>query len=356
MSLCGRMFEILRKLINLSFPKEIEKPECVLRLLEAIYPTVDWSKVRFYDGLPWFARLLQGTNAITLPGKYGLDSIHIYFQDFNPCTCEGMGTIIHEGFHVLQYNDIGTFGVGWIRPFMIQYFACCFKLGKDCYDEHPMENGAYDFEDDFLEAYCYDGKPKYQICDCSKKPPTFNQNELNKFIIENSKLVKETSGYKYDCGFWYALAALLTLIVIAGFQPLIDVLFITAIIVLFLVSVLSCVLEWIWTNIKAILDAICKWTTTWEEKCVDWAKETKEECEKYRDDGYEDCAQWKEEKKKQCCTWWPCSWFCKAWVWIVSTICVAWIWVSSLVCIAWVTIVSWVCKATAWVIKAITCW
>lgn len=273
MSLCGRMFEILRKLINLSFPKEIEKPECVLRLLEAIYPTVDWSKVRFYDGLPWFARLSQGTNAITLPGKYGLDSIHIYFQDFNPCTCEGMGTIIHEGFHVLQYNDIGTFGVGWIRPFMIQYFACCFKLGKDCYDEHPMENGAYDFEDDFLEAYCYDGKPKYQICD-----------------------------------------------------------------------------------IKAILDAICKWTTTWEEKCVDWAKETKEECEKYRDDGYEDCAQWKEEKKKQCCTWWPCSWFCKAWVWIVSTICVAWIWVSSLVCIAWVTIVSWVCKATAWVIKAITCW
>lgn len=360
MSLCGKMFEILRKFISWFAPKEIEKPECVLKLLESIYPTIDWTKGKFYDGLPWFTSSFSpGTDAITLPGTYGLDNIHIYFKNFDPCTCEGMATIIHEGFHVLQYNDIGSFGVGWVKPYMVQYFACCFKLigeGKNCYNDHPMEEGAKKFHQSFSAHYCSYNEPKYKICDCSNKPPTFNQKELDEFVAENPELVKETSDYKYECGFWYALLAFIVLTIIALLLPVINVVFVIATIILFIISVFLCVLEWIWDSIKAVLDAVCKWTTIWEKKCVEWAKETKEECKEYRDEGYEDCSKWKEEKTKKCCTWWPCSWLCKAWTWIVSTICVAWVWVSSMVCIAWVTIVSWVCKATAWVIKTITCW
>lgn len=384
------MFDALKDFTNWFNPPEIEKPECVVKLLETIYPTVDWSKVKFYDGLPWFtSSFSSGTTAITLPGTYGVNNINIYFKDFDPCSCAGLGTIVHEGFHVLQYNDIGTGGVGWIRLFMIQYLACCIKLGKNCYDDHPMEIPAYEYEEQFLECCKKLDKP---ICDCSTTPPTFNQNALDQLVKDCPDLIRESSGYKYDCGFWSALLATIVVIIIAALLPVIDSIFLLAALILLAVSSILCVLEWIWNLIASVLQAICNWTITWEQQCTQWAQQTIQTCIQYRDDGYNACAQYQDQGynacaeyrdngynacsnwAKNCCTWWPCSWLCKifswicvawvwvtnlvcvAWYWVTNLVCVAWYWVTSLVCIAWATVVRWICKAFAWVIKTITCW
>lgn len=384
MSLCETMFQIVRNLINWFRPTEIEKPECVLRLLQKIYPTVDWDKVKFYDGLPWYtSTFAPSTVAITIPGTYGVNNIRIYFRDFAPCSCQGLTTIVHEGFHVLQYNDIGTGGLGWIRLFMIEYLGCTISNG---YDNNPMEIAAYEYDAQFRACCNTLEKP---ICDCSKDPPSFNQDALNQLIINCPTLIKENSGFKYNCGFFPAVLGVILVLLIAILLPVADLIFYVITLVLILISSLLCVLEWIWNIIVQIfswlwgiivqvLSFICDWTIEWEKSCVEWTEEVieqcteyrddgYEECSEYRDDGYEECSEWREESYKQCCDWAPCSWFCRAWVWIVSSICIAWIWVSSLVCIAWIWVsslvcIAWaylvriICKSFAWIIKSITCW
>lgn len=383
MSLCKKMFQIVSNFTHWFKPQEIEKPECVLKLLQTIYPTVDWSKVKFYDGLPWFVSFSPATTAITLPGFYGINNINIYFKNFDPCTCYGLSTIIHEGFHVLQYNDIGTGGLGWIRLFMIEYFACTIANG---YDNNPFEIPAYEQGSKFLKC-CNE-----PICDCTTKPSTFNQDALNELIKKCPDLIKKESGFKYSCGFFPALLGAIITLIIAILYPIVDLIFLIVDLVLVIVSAILCALEWLWNLIRNALEAICDWTVQWEQKCVDWSQQTILTCIEYRDDGYEACSEYQDQGyeacekyedqgynscsnwDKNCCTWWPCSWLCKvftwicmawvwisnvvcvAWYWVTNLVCIAWYWVSSLVCIAWATVVRWICKAFAWVIKTITCW
>lgn len=384
------MFRLIRNFTNWFKPPEIEKPDCVLKLLERIYPTIDWSKVKFHNGLPWFVSTFSpATEAITIPGTYSFNNIHIYFKNFDPCSCKGLATIIHEGFHVLQYNDIGTGGIGWIRLFMIEYFACCIKLGRNCYDEHPMEIAAYKFEEEFRKCCNTLTKP---ICDCSTNPPTFNQSALDQLFLNCPDLVRMSSGFKYNCGFFFAVLGTILSIIIATLLPVIDLIFLVVDLILLIVALILCALEWLWNLLLQILQAICNWTIVWEKQCKQWAQQTIQQCLQYQDQGYQACAQYQDQGyqacaqyqdqgyqacanwAKNCCTWWPCSWGCKlfswicvawywvtnlvcvAWYWVTNLVCVAWYWVSSWVCIAWATIVRWICVAFAWVIKTITCW
>ena len=376
MSLCDKLKEILHNFDRWLWPKEIEKPECVLQLLKTLYPTVNWNNVHFYNSLPWFIPSSQAS-AITLPGTYNFTRINIYFDNnFDPCSCGGLATIVHEGLHVLQYTDIGLGGLGFIRLFMIQYFGCLAANGFH-YDDNPMEIEAYAEERRFMEC-CRNKLNPLKICDCSKKPPAFNQDALNQLIANCPALVKPKSEFSYNCGFFSLIFGAWLIIYIAVLIPIVEVTLFIILILLLYLTALVCALTWLWDLICNILSAICTWTIEWEKKCKKWARQTIQHCREYRDNGYnacsqyqdqgyQSCSQWADQGYNSCCTWWPCSWGCKAfvwianlvckgWFWVTHLVCVAWYWFSSWVCIAWATIVKWVYTLFAWIIKIITCW
>ncbi len=385
MNLCNKLKEILSNFYNWFKPEEIEKPDCVLRLLKTIYPTVNWNNVHFYNRLPWFIPSSQAS-AITLPGNYDFTQIHIYFDNnFNPCSCAGLSTIVHEGFHVLQYTDIGIGGVGFIRLFMIYYLSCwiknLIKYGNwnDAYFNNPMEIAAYAQEEKF-NKYCNALREK--ICDCSTKPPTYNQNALNQLITDCPDLVKNTSGFQYNCGIIPAIIGAILDILIGVLVPVAEIVLLLGVVLLALVTGLICGLIWLWNIFVNILNIICNWTIVWEQQCTQWAQQTIQQCLEYRDNGYNACSQyqdqgynacsqyqdqgynacsqyqdqgynacsqWADQGYNSCCTWWPCSWACNALVWISNWVCKGWYWVSHLVCVAWYWVTNLVCVAWYWV-------
>lgn len=151
-----------RQLYRWVFPVRIERDEKTEVVLQRIYPTINWQDVRFYKGLPWFIR--GGfVNAIVLPATWGRRGIHVYFRDYRPDSFYNLMTVVHEGFHVLQYRDLGA-GIGFFRGFMIyylsEYLQLFFKNIKNntrenasqiAYNRHPMEIPAYAFEATFRE-------------------------------------------------------------------------------------------------------------------------------------------------------------------------------------------------------------
>jgi len=151
-----------RQLYHWVFPVLIERDEKTEAVLQGIYPTINWQNVHFYHGLPWFIR--GGfVNAIVLPATWGRHGIHVYFRDYRPDSFYNLMTVVHEGFHVLQYRDMGT-GIGFFRGFMIyylsEYLQLFFKNIKNntrenasqiAYEKHPMEIPAYAYEAAFQQ-------------------------------------------------------------------------------------------------------------------------------------------------------------------------------------------------------------
>lgn len=128
------------------FPQRIDPSGCVLEVLRFVYPTVDWDRVSFHEGWPHVIGLSRNA-AVTLPDPYTTRRIRVYFKAgrWNPGTRAGLGLIVHEGFHVLQCHDVlGGRGLGFARPFLVQYLACWAGNGFR-YRTHPMEEAAYAF-------------------------------------------------------------------------------------------------------------------------------------------------------------------------------------------------------------------
>ncbi|MBK7938712.1 MAG: hypothetical protein IPJ82_17220 [Lewinellaceae bacterium] len=335
-----------------------------MALLRAIYPTIDWSKVTFYDRLPWW--VTSGTNAITLPA--GIDKIHIYFgtDEYDPCACRKVGIIVHESCHVLQYQQTGP-GFGFARPFMMQYLACSLIYA---YEDIPFEVEAYDIEGDFIKCYCDDKyNIRFPVCVCRDDNPTFDRVALLDFMNNcGNSLVKTSSSVIYNCGqFNYAIGIILSLL-ITVLKPLVSLLgFVLGNIFYGIMAGLACLFEW--------LGISCAWVTKVEKQCSDWATSTRDDCTQYRDDGYNACSEYKDngynacseykdngynacneyrdDGYNACCTWWPCSWGCKAWYWVANVVCVAWYWVANVVCVAWYWVANVVCVAWYWVANVV---
>lgn len=151
-----------RQLYRWVFPALIKWDEQTMMVLQHIYPTIDWQNVRFYHGLPWFIR--GGfVNAIVLPATWGRRGVNVYFRDYRPDSFYNLMTVVHEGFHVLQYRDLGA-GIGFFRGFMIYYLSEYLQLfvkniknntrenaSQMAYEKHPMEIPAYAYEAAFKQ-------------------------------------------------------------------------------------------------------------------------------------------------------------------------------------------------------------
>lgn len=155
------------------FPKQVTLEPDIIQLLSKVYPTLDFNRIYFFNGMPWFMKYAFAIG-VTLPGTYNLSGVNIYLDGCNQRSTQGLGLIVHELFHGLQYKDLhGGYGVGFLRSFLVYYFTeylilmkqeigarSFFDASKAAYDCHPMEMPAYQHEFEFktqLNALGIDG-------------------------------------------------------------------------------------------------------------------------------------------------------------------------------------------------------
>ena len=171
-------------------PKEVQPTRCVRDLLEALYPTIRWDPVSFHVGLPAGVRKFTKV-AITLPAPLGTRGLRIYIAEkfWDPCTPKGLGLLVHECFHVLQYQErLGGVGLGPLRGFTFQYlFWAVFEGGGK---ENRYEAPAYAHEVRFIAACRALPRP---LCDSSGKREGIDREMLERLIRLNPWLVHRTA-------------------------------------------------------------------------------------------------------------------------------------------------------------------
>ncbi len=319
----------------------ITLPDCATKLLEFLYPNVDWTRVIFYDGLPiWVSTFSSTTVGITLPDPLSLSAFRVYLKDTNFCVDVGnesdaISTLVHEAFHVQQYmaSAGGGYGIGWFRPGFFNYLICLFSCGTtDENKGNAFEDAAYQQEHCFTA--CRQNQPK--VCDCTSGVPVFDPAGLNalgachgKPDCKNPLIVREPRVPSDACGPWWKVLGAFILVAIL-------MLFLIGLTWIFLLDLLNC-------KYLEIRSRQCReWGQRVRRECKDWADHGYSQCNKWADEGYSTCKNWSTSTSSHCCTWAPCSWFCKVLVWITTTICTLTVWVFN-----------WVCKITVWIIHMV---
>lgn len=153
------------------FPPSFELMPKDRRLLEQMYPNIDWSYVQCKDRMPWF---MHYTFAIgtALPYSYSSSRLNIYLrQQAQMSTNQRLCILVHEAFHIQQYHDLNSMGKhtsGWgfnrrfIRYYLGWYLQGLYKAfirdkktwkaaNQYAYRQHPMEIPAYKHEDLFRQ-------------------------------------------------------------------------------------------------------------------------------------------------------------------------------------------------------------
>ena len=132
------------------FLKKVTPLPSTIQLLKDLYPTVDWSRVDFYEGLPWYTPYLASyVNAQALPQFYSFNRFSIYLRKFDESRIQCVSDIVHEAFHVMQGMRFWNgYGIGMLRGFTVYYGAVFTKYG---YRNNPFEITAYDQEFRFLD-------------------------------------------------------------------------------------------------------------------------------------------------------------------------------------------------------------
>jgi hypothetical protein len=188
----------------------IDLPDCAKQLLQVVYPTVDWTRVTFYCGLP--KGTSSNTAGMTFPDPDSFSNYRVYLKNADFCVDTGddddpISTLIHEAFHVQQYMcGIGRgYGIGLLRPGFFNYQACCING----YDNNPFEQAAIAQEKRFG---VHRRKYKLKICECANGTPLFNASALD-FLVrcetepsEDSLIVREPRIPPIVWGPWWKVA------------------------------------------------------------------------------------------------------------------------------------------------------
>jgi hypothetical protein len=141
---------------NNLFLRKHEPLPSTIRLLRELYPSVNWDRVDFYEGLPWYTAFVAPyVTAQALPQFFSFSRYRIYLTKYDESRAQCLADIVHEGMHVMQaMRYMNGYGFGFLRGFIIYYLAFYFKYG---YRNNPFEIPAYDQEYRFL-GYCLQRK------------------------------------------------------------------------------------------------------------------------------------------------------------------------------------------------------
>lgn len=350
-------------------------PDCARKLLEFLYPTVDWNGVMFFSGMPGWA---SDADALTIPNPLGSCGYRIYLgKNTDFCKLATITTIVHEGFHVQQFTGIaGGCGAGFMRPVFFQYFVCFFaeylprliaylggklvpggptslaQVYNQAYYANPFEQAAYAQQDAFVLCQGVDddpnnlpnsNPPKIVVCVCTKGEPVFDPAALDSFKVCNENLIV-TRPRIPRCGTWWswllAFVVVSILAVLAFLFHLFDLLHCKYL----EMQSLQCI-QWGQSARQQCSD----WADQGYSACSEWADQGYQACTEFTDQGYNVCQQTADWGYNACCDWAPCSWFCKLLVWISNIVCVLSVWVANLVCTISVWIANLVCIVTIWI-------
>lgn len=222
-----QIIESLRSIYSGIYPKRVALSNAHQTLLTKMYPTADWQQVNIYEGLPWF---MQGSFAIAavLPAAFRRKRLHIYCKQYLPNHPELLYTLVHEGMHVLQYQELQqkAYGLefGFCRLFMYHYIGWYLKnwwkykireakswreAGYAAYRYHPMEIEVYGHEALFVQKY---NSSRGAIA-------------LDGLPLKYSELQKQHSGYNnYRLPLFWKLMALIICLLISIIRPLATIL------------------------------------------------------------------------------------------------------------------------------------
>jgi hypothetical protein len=320
--------------------QQIQLPDCAQKLLDFLYPTVDWTRVRFYSGLPWYVSLFSpNTTGITLPDTVGVSDYCVYLGTATDFCGTGIDTLVHEAFHVAQFMSVSNgYGPGLFRPGFIAYLNCFFANGS-VYKNNPFEVQAYAQENAFHACQSID------VCDCSSGSPVFDPAALKALEACNPKLI-DREPFAPHCESTLGWAEIVAVLLAMLLTPLA---FLAQIFNLFNCRRVSAMRQECVQWAREIRRECAEWADEGYSKCTQWADEGYSKCTKWKDEGYNACTQWRDEGYNKCCDWWPCSWACKALVWIANLVCVVTVWVANLVCIVSVWIANLVCVVSIWI-------
>ena len=200
-------------------PQKFLPSASVLMLLRALYPTIRWEEVAFYKGLPWYISPKMA-NALVLPAGYGYKEVHIYFHNWQTNSCRGLSTLVHESFHVLQFQDLQAKGLSLLRNFLVVYIAHflptflselfqkrSFSQAREkAYLGHPMEIPAYAQDNNFEKACFAFGLSKMY------GENSIIEADIHAFVAQNLALIQIKSGATYPKNpLWYAISFILVL-------------------------------------------------------------------------------------------------------------------------------------------------
>jgi hypothetical protein len=168
-------------------PQEFFLPDCLSKVYRFLYPTLDWSRIHFFDGMP-FPLSLGPQSGITIASVGFSPDINIYIREghYYPCsTGPNDGPAAHESFlllahelvHALQIQQMlgnGYIPGSWITKYMTCYLT---SLSSDCSNE--IEQEAYEYANGCPNTYggqlrlCLDaaGLTLVGPCNCSGIPP-----------------------------------------------------------------------------------------------------------------------------------------------------------------------------------------
>ncbi|MCW3077333.1 MAG: hypothetical protein JWO32_1942 [Bacteroidetes bacterium] len=199
--------------VNSLFLKKQNPLPGTIQLLKDVYPGVNWSRVRFYEGLPWFTPLVAPyVTAQALPDFYSFGKLKIYIKKFDESNPECLADIVHEGYHITQYmHFLKGYGFGFLRGLMVYYNAYFFKYG---YRQNPFEVPAYD-QEARIRAYFK------SVGDANPGIPI---NLLLKKVVNEPALRCEKIKFKYDESFLVLAGSFILCLFIAVFKPFADLL------------------------------------------------------------------------------------------------------------------------------------
>jgi hypothetical protein len=252
--------------------QQIQLPDCAQQLLNFLYPTVDWTRVRFYSGLPWFVSMFsKDTDGITLPDAVGVSDYCIYLGDKTNFCGDGIKTLVHEAFHIAQFMSLSNgYGPGFYRPGFIAYMACYIAHGCH-YNRNPFEIEAYAQENAFHTCQTVD------VCDCSTGTPIFNPKALEVLYACNPKLI-DRSPHVPVCESPWNWAGWLAILLMLILTPL-----------AFLAQIFNLFQ--------------CRRVSAMRRECLKWGTEMRRECTQWADNGYSACNQWADEGQDACNQW-----------------------------------------------------
>jgi hypothetical protein len=186
--------------------------ESTMQLLKDLYPSVDWSRVDFYEGLPWFTPIVAPyVTAQALPQFYSFNRFRIYLKKFDESRVQCLADIIHEGCHIMQAMYFWKgYGFGFFRGFMLYYIA---MFGKYGYRSNPFETTAYDQEYRFLD-YCE--KRNLHGIVPPVPPGTFHDISSEKTLVFNNYK------FRYKENFFVLIGSFLFCIIMALIKPFAD--------------------------------------------------------------------------------------------------------------------------------------